>query len=116
MKHVSVSLTPEAYEVYQHLLSSAQDSKQDNAILNAFLQKIELIKKTPHYGQAIAKNLIPIEYKRDYNLKNLFRVELPYFWRMLYTLMPSDKGIEIAIVVLDIIDHKRYDKLFGYKK
>jgi hypothetical protein len=42
MKHVSVSLTPEAYEVYQHLLSSAQDSKQDKAILNAFLQKIEL--------------------------------------------------------------------------
>jgi hypothetical protein len=40
MKHVSVSLTPEAYEVYQHLLSSAQDSKQDNVILNAFLQKI----------------------------------------------------------------------------
>jgi len=116
MKHVSVSLTSEAYEVYQHLLSFAQDSKQDNAILNAFLQKIELIKKTPHYGQAIAKNLIPIEYKRDYDLKNLFRVELPHFWRMLYTLMPSDKGIEIAIVVLDIIDHKRYDKLFGYKK
>lgn len=116
MKHVSVSLTPEAYEVYQYLLSSVQDSKQDNAILNAFLQKIELVKKTPHYGQAIAKNLIPIEYKRDYDLKNLFRVELPYFWRMLYTLMPSDNGVEIVIVVLDIIDHKRYDKLFGYKK
>ena len=116
MKHVSVSLTPEAYEGYQHFLSSAQDSKQDKAILNAFLQKIELIKKTPHYGQAIAKNIIPIEYKRDYDLKNLFRVELPYFWRMLYTLMPSDEGVEIVIVVLDIINHKRYDKLFGYKK
>ncbi len=116
MKHVSVSLTSEAYEVYQHLLSSAQDSKQDKAILNAFLQKIELIKKTPHYGQAIAKNIIPIEYKKDYDLKNLFRVELPYFWRMLYTLTPSEEGVEIVIVVLDIIDHKRYDKLFGYKK
>jgi hypothetical protein len=45
MKRVSVSLTPEAYEVYQHLVSSAQDAKQDKAILNAFLQKIELIKK-----------------------------------------------------------------------
>jgi hypothetical protein len=69
MKHVSVSLTPEAYEVYQHLLSSSQNPKQDNAILNAFLQKIELIKKTPDYGQAIAKNLISIEYERDYDLK-----------------------------------------------
>jgi hypothetical protein len=116
MKRVSVSLTPEAYEVYQLLLSYAQDAKQDKAILNAFLQKIELIKKTPHYGQAIAKNLIPIEYKRDYDLKNLFRVELPYFWRMLYTLMPNNAGVEIVIVVLDIVDHKQYDKLFGYKK
>lgn len=116
MKHVSVSLSPEAYEVYQYLLNSAPNSKQEKAIFNAFLQKIELIKKTPHYGQAIAKNLIPMEYKRDYDLKNLFRVELPYFWRMLYTLMPSNEGIEIAIVVLDIVDHKRYDKLFGYKK
>jgi hypothetical protein len=30
--------------------------------------------------------------------------------------MPSEEGVEIVIVVLDIIDHKRYDKLFGYKK
>jgi len=57
-----------------------------------------------------------MEYKRDYDLKNLFRVELSYFWRMLYTLVPGNEGIEIAIVVLDIVDNKRYDKLFGYKK
>jgi hypothetical protein len=76
MKHVSVSLTQEACKVYQYLLNSAPNSKQEKAILNAFLQKIELIKKTPHYWQAVAKNLIPIEYKRDYDQKSRRRNEI----------------------------------------
>jgi len=43
-------------------------------------------------------------------------VELPNFWRMLYTLTAGSSGVEIVVLVLDIIDHKKYDKKFGYKK
>ncbi|MDD4524076.1 MAG: hypothetical protein PHW84_14805 [Methanosarcina sp.] len=92
------------------------DSKQEEMILNAFLQKVELLKENVHYGQPIAKKLIPAEYKTRYGITNLFRVELPNFWRMLYTLTAGSSGIEIIVLVMDIIDHKKYDKKFGYKK
>jgi len=76
-------------------------------------KKIELIKLNIHFGNPVAKNLIPKEYKIKYGVTNLFRIELPQFWRMLYTLTNGD--IEIIAFVLDVIDHKTYDKKFGYK-
>lgn len=116
MKRVSVRLTPEAEEAYEYLISKASDSKQEETILNAFHQKIELIKNDVHYGNPVSKRLIPSEYKTKYGVKNLFRVELPSFWRMLYTLTAGDSGVETLVIVIDIIDHKKYDKVFGYKK
>jgi len=56
-----------------------------------------------------------MEYVEKYGITNLFRVELPNFWRMLYTLTNSESEIEIIAFVLDIIDHKKYNKKFGYK-
>lgn len=51
-----------------------------------------------------------------YGVTNLFRIELSNFWRMLYTLTNDEMEIEIIAFVLDIIDHKEYDKKFGYRK
>lgn len=71
-------------------------------ILNAFLQKVELLKENVHYVQPVAEKLIPVEYKTRCGITNLFRVELPNFWRMLYTLTAGSLGIEIIVLVLDI--------------
>ena len=56
-------------------------------------------------------------YKREVEsvAKLGFRVELPGFWRMLYTLTDGESEIEIIAFVLDIIDHKKYNKKFRYK-
>jgi hypothetical protein len=115
MKRVIVRLTPEAEEVYQYLKIKVPDSKQEEVLLNAFLQKVELIKRNFQYGQPIAKNLIPSDYKTKYGITNLFRVELPLFWRMLYTLMDGDSDDETLVIVVDLIDHRKYNKKFGYK-
>lgn len=83
-------------------------------ILKAINNKKELIKQNIHYGNPIAKNLIPKEYKIQYQINNLFRVELPSFWRMLYTLTNNEE-VEIIAFVLDIIDHPTYNNKFKYK-
>jgi len=114
MKEVRVILSPEAEEVYKKLNEEAETNKQSKMILKAINQKKELIKSNIHYGNPIAKNLIPEEYKQKYAVKNLFRVELPAFWRMLYTLTNNEE-VEIIAFVLDIIDHPAYDGKFGYK-
>lgn len=112
MKPVKIVLSPEAREVYQYLNANI-NSKTEASILRAVHQKAELIKVNPHYGNPIAKNLIPVEYLKKYGITNLFRVELPNFWRMLYALTNNEQ-IEIVAFVLDIIDHKKYNKKFGY--
>jgi len=114
MKDVKIILSPEAEEVYKKLNAEAEANKQSRMILKAVNNKIELIKSNIHYGDPIAKDLIPEEYKVKYEVTNLFRVELPTFWRMLYTLINNEE-VEIVAFVLDIIDHPTYDKKFGYK-
>jgi len=116
MKNVRIILSPEAEEIYRYLKKEAENSKTENTILTAVNNKVELIKQNHQYGDPIAKKLIPKEYVQKYGTTNLFRVELPNYWRMLYTLKNDETKIEIIAFVLDIIDHKKYDKKFGYKK
>jgi hypothetical protein len=116
LKLVRVVLSPEAEKVYTYLKNQAPDSKKERTILNAINRKVELIKSNIHYGDPVAKNLIPEEYWIKYDAANLFRVELPSYWRMLYTLADGDAEIEIIAFVLDVFDHDRYNKKFGYRK
>jgi hypothetical protein len=110
LKRVRVILSSEAEEVYSHLNQESVHSKIEKTILTAIKKKVELIKQNKHYGEPISKKLIPKEYITKYNVTNLFWVELPNFWRMLYTLTNGDSEIEIVSFVLDIVDHKKYNK------
>jgi hypothetical protein len=116
MKKVKVIFSPDAEEVYKYLNEASSQSKIERSILNAVNKKIELVKANFHYGEPIAKKLIPQEYKTNYGVVNLFRVELPNFWRMLYTLTDGESEIEIIAFVLDILDHDQYNKKFGYRR
>lgn len=119
-KFIRIVLLGDADESFKRLneivgrqISSGKESSDEIQLLRSIKQKIEFIRNNPFYGDPIAKNLIPEEYKNKYGSINLFRVELSQFWRMLYTLK-GDK-IEVVAFVLDIIDHPTYDKKFGYK-
>ncbi|RZN15329.1 MAG: hypothetical protein EF812_02665 [Methanosarcinales archaeon] len=116
MKEVRVILSEDAEEAYRYLNEHASESKIDRSILNSINTKVELIKANPHYGKPISKSLIPKEYIENFGVTNLFRVELARYWRMFYTLTDGESTVEIIAFVLDIIDHKKYDRKFGYKK
>ncbi|HLC79073.1 MAG TPA: hypothetical protein VJG83_01460 [archaeon] len=116
MKPVKVILSPEAEQVYKYLANEAAKSKIEKSILNAINKKSELIKQNPHYGNPISHELIPKEYIQKYGITNLFRVELPNYWRMFYTLTNNAGKIEIIAFILEISDHPTYDKRMKYKK
>ncbi|MBU4502621.1 MAG: hypothetical protein KKA79_08545 [Nanoarchaeota archaeon] len=116
MKLIRIILSPEAEEAYNLLNKAAVKYKIEKSILNSIEKKKGLIKANPHYGKPIAKDKIPQEYKQKYGVTNLFWVELSNFWRMLYTLTNNETEIEIIAFVLDIIDHDKYNKKFGYRK
>jgi len=114
-KNIKVLLSKEADEIYRYLEKQALVSKAERIMLDSINNKFAFIKANPYYGNNLSKGLIPEEYKIKYEIDNLYRVELPLFWRMLYSLTNKDE-IEIIAFVIDIIDHKYYDKKFGYKR
>ena len=90
-------------------------NKRMQSLSRSIQQKIECIRYNSHYGLPIAKVKIPQRYIEKYDIHNLFRVELPQFWRMLYAVQLGQDGKETIILIIAIIDHKEYNKLFGYK-
>lgn len=111
---IEVEFENEAEYIYRNILEKSQKSKIARSIINAINQKIGWIKYDKHYGNPIAKNLIPKEYIDKYRVENLFRVELPGFWRMLYAIKNDEDGQQYAFII-DILDHPSYDKKFGHK-
>jgi len=71
---------------------------------------VVLLKQNPQYGIQMKKNLIP----KKFPVTNLWKVDLTDYWRMIYTIKGSE--LDIICFVLEILDHKKYSKLFGYKK
>ncbi|MDD5132921.1 MAG: hypothetical protein PHD81_03710 [Candidatus Nanoarchaeia archaeon] len=109
-KEVRIMLKGDAEESYLELKKS--NDKEAKSILNSFNRIRDILKKNPQYGDPIKKELIPSEFKK-LGIQNLYRVELSNYWRMLYTI--EGDTVTIFLFVLKIIDHKEYDKLFGYK-
>lgn len=108
-----IIFSPEAQEKFLFLTKQSKISKIERSIINSLNKKIEILKNDKNYGQPIAKRLIPEFYVQKYNIRNLFRLELPNFWRVLYTV--DNDEIEIIAIIIDIVDHKEYNKKFNYK-
>jgi len=120
-KEIVVTFIGEAKEAYEELNNIVKDEISkgvtggvNQTLLNSINQKIEFLKEDPEYGIHIAKNKIPKEYIERYDINNIWKINLPRALRMLYSL----KGEEIRIfaLILDILDHKDYEKKFGYRK
>ena len=107
-----VVFSPEAEEVYEYLKKKAPSSKIERTILKAVDQKIEIIKSNRHYGRPMPSNRIPVEYRLKYGVENLFKIKLPNFWRMLYYLTEGESRLYVIAFVVDIIDHRQYDRKF----
>jgi hypothetical protein len=73
---------------------------------------LELIKENPQMGNRIQYDKIPKCYIAGYNVPSLFRVELSRGWRLIYSL--TGKQGQKTVYVLEIFEHKDYEKRFGY--
>ncbi|MBN2052370.1 hypothetical protein JW756_02605 [Candidatus Woesearchaeota archaeon] len=115
-KKVEVIFSKDAQKVYDKLKENAHQNKVDRMLFDAIEKKLDIIRSNIFYGDIIPKSLIPREYRLKYNLTSLLKVELPCFWRLLYTLNEDKAEIIIIAFIIEILDHKKYNKRFGYKK
>ena len=62
------------------------------------------------HGGVVRKRFIPRELRDEYGIENLCVGDLPEFWRLLYSIV--HEGTDRFIVILEIVDHRRYDHWF----
>lgn len=118
MKPVRVQLIGNAAEEFEKLnaivgeeQASGIQNSEHQQLLKSIKQKTELIKANPQYGASVPKAIIK---KTGYDVDNMWVADLVGYWRMIYTL--KGNAIEILCFVLEIVDHERYEKIFGYRK
>ncbi|MFH1473369.1 MAG: hypothetical protein ABIE55_00590 [Candidatus Aenigmatarchaeota archaeon] len=109
-KEVRIILKGQAKDSYLEL--KKRKDKEATSILNSFERVKQILKDNPQYGDPITKKIIPKSLLR-LGIQNLYRVELSNYWRMIYTIEGNE--ISIFLFVLSIVDHKEYNRLFGYK-
>lgn len=119
-KEVSVKLSEEADNVYQELNKIVGEEKLrgiDSSFHQTLLRSInrvrDLLKQNPFAGDQIPKRQMPPKYIQKFDIDNVWRIELADRWRLVYTI--TGNQIEIITFILDIFNHKDYDKVFGYK-
>ena len=118
-KETKVILSEEAKEVYIKI-TDAVEKELKKGINKSFHQTLlrsiervkELLKENPFAGDQVKKRQIPPKYIIKYNVNNIWRIELADRWRLIYTITGNQIGI--IDFVLDIFNHRDYDKIFGY--
>ena len=119
-KEVKVVLSDEADVEYQELneivgqeITKGIKSSLHQTLLRSINRVKELLKLNPFAGDQVPKRQIPFKYLNLFDVENVWRIELANRWRLIYTI--TGNQIEITCFVLDISNHRDYDKTFGYK-
>jgi hypothetical protein len=86
----------------------------NSKLFKSITDTIDLIRREPTRGDHVEHNKIPEYYIKKFKIRTLFRIELIDYWRLLYSIHSFD-NVGIGILVLEALDHKKYNKRFGYR-
>ena len=76
------------------------------------LRAFEDIENNAFCGIQVPKKLIPKEYVKKYNVRNLWKYNLPDAWRLIYSI--EGKNLMVFSIILEWMNHKEYERRFGY--
>src|SRR3990167_7106447 len=90
-----------------------KDSKTEDKNLHEWINRaFDDIEENAFCAIQVPKNLFPKEYVQKYQITNLWKYDLPNGWRLLYTV--GRDGIIVLSIILEWLDHKNYERRFGY--
>ena len=81
--------------------------KFDRQLLKAIEREKDYLLIDQHRGIQIPKDRIPHEYIAEYGISNLWKIDLPDYWRMLYTITGNE--VEIIIILYNKFRIKEAD-------
>jgi Txe/YoeB family toxin of Txe-Axe toxin-antitoxin module len=83
-------------------------TKEEREVFKQIKKVLEKLKENAFAGIQIPKRLIP----KEYDVPNLWKINLPRGWRLLYFIV-SDEVIILSII-LEWMSHKKYERRFKY--
>jgi len=86
--------------------------KKGSHLLKIINDGLDVLKENMFAGERIGRRKFPKYYVQKYGVNNLYKFNLDSRTRLIYTLVAEETGI--AVVVLEILDHKKYEERFGY--
>lgn len=120
-KKVYIELKGDAKDFYIELqttvenqFSKGKNNSKEIKLWKGIQRILDRIKENPLYGKNAKKELIPRYYTNEHNAENIRIADLPFFWRLIYTLDSTEE--DLTIFVLDIFSHDNYNKRFGFRK
>lgn len=99
--------------VDQELEDSFNELSDSDPIKKGIIRAVGAIQENFSCGRNVKKELIPKKLIDKYNLNNLWIYDLPNGWRLLYSIT-SGGQIEIIAALLNWMNHKDYERLFGF--
>lgn len=97
-------------EAYEKLKNS---TTEDRKLLEWLNRAYDDLTKDAFCGIQIPKKQIPDEYIKKYGIDNLWKYNLPNAWRLIYSVTKDE--IVVISIVIEWMNHKKYEKRFGYK-
>jgi len=97
--------TPEFSEFYSNL--------DKNSYLYRIIKNgLDVLRENMVAGEKVEKRKWPKMYVRKYGIRNLFKLDLDRNYRLTYTIIAD--GRRKIVCVLEVMDHKTYNRRFGY--
>ena len=114
-KKLDVRYSPECEKQVEELkqIIKEKDSKFHKQLLKAIEREKDYLFINPHRGIQVEKRKIPPGYITQHGVNNLWKINLPDYWRMIYTIAGNE--LEIISILLEFMDHKTYNKKFKYE-
>ena len=108
-------IKPSKVKFISEELEKEFNSLSEKDILKKSIKRaINDLKQNAFFGIQLPKRLFPKQYIQKYNIKNLWKYDLPKGWRLIYTINPENE-IELISAILEwFTSHKEYERRFKY--
>jgi len=99
--------------VDEELEKSFNEISEDDPLKKSLIKAIKEVQENCFCGINVKKELIPKRLIQKYQINNLWIYNLQSAWRLLYSITSTEE-VKIIAAILDWMDHKDYERLFGF--